>query len=586
MSIIMALSCTLICAPAFAAEKRHVEEALEELETKDGYIPGGTASVQYNCFGFVSDICSKIYGVSFYYEQQDGNYLFNHSENYYTVSSKVFKYSDSPETRSKYARDLRDWMLDNAAVGDILQYGSADRNYSKKHTVLIQHIDDEKLQVIHSNYETNYIPATAVRVDTIYWQSLIDNPVNNEYNGSEIRSLNLLFGTQMKLTQGFGISINRFSKLEQSFYLDKGTRYKAKITKTERKSCTSVNVKWKKIDGASAYCLEYKAGSGGYRVVSVDITADNYTVTGLTVGTLYTFRVKAYANGKWNEYSDEVTKRALPPMVGKVDTALTPEGIKLSFNKRSDIYGAVITRADAADAEPTKYFWLSKDTVEYTDREIEYGKTYYYYVYRYSKLNNTNIYSEKPKAAVVAYTLETPQNVAAENTSPTAIKVSWNAVDNAQYYRVKYTNTATNEKKTVKVENALDYKITGLKTGVKYKIYVKAGNAVGASAYSPKKKLTSKPKKAKIVTVSSTKTTVTLKWKKQSSVSGYNIYRSTEKKGEYKLVKTVKGASKTSFKDSGLARKTRYYYKVRSYKTVKKVKVEGSASSVKSAKTK
>ena len=63
--------CTAFAAPvtASAAARQHVENALETLQTKNGYIPGKSAKVVGNCFGFVSAVCKELYGVTYYNEQ-------------------------------------------------------------------------------------------------------------------------------------------------------------------------------------------------------------------------------------------------------------------------------------------------------------------------------------------------------------------------------------------------------------------------------------------------------------------------------------------------------------------------------------
>ena len=90
---------------------------------------------------------------------------------------------------------------------------------------------------------------------------------------------------------------------------------------------------------------------------------------------------------------------------------------------------------------------------------------------------------------------------------------------------------------------------------------------------------------AKPVKVASFKATpacskVTLKWKKQKNVTGYEIYVSTKKNGKYKKVKTVKTNKAVLKLKLG---KTRYY-KARAYVTVGKKKKYGAFSVIKKAK--
>lgn len=68
--------------------------------------------------------------------------------------------------------------------------------------------------------------------------------------------------------------------------------------------------------------------------------------------------------------------------------------------------------------------------------------------------------------------------------------------------------------------------------------------------------------------ISSKKRVVTLKWKKVSKASGYEIYRSTTKKGTYTLQKTLTKKSKVTYKDKKLIKGKKYYYKIRSYRII------------------
>jgi len=79
---------------------------------------------------------------------------------------------------------------------------------------------------------------------------------------------------------------------------------------------------------------------------------------------------------------------------------------------------------------------------------------------------------------------------------------------------------------------------------------------------------------------------ITLSWKKNTSGSGYQIYRSTSLNGTYKKIKTIKKNSTTSYKDTKRNAGQRYYYKVRSYKKVSGTTYYGAFSDVKAIDTK
>lgn len=117
--------CTAFAVPvtASAATRQHVENALETLQTKNGYIPGKSAKVVGNCFGFVSAVCKELYGVTYYNEQMRGSYRYNHTGNYYTVASKTFSAATTAAKQKTVARQVMDFIVDNAAAGDVISYG-------------------------------------------------------------------------------------------------------------------------------------------------------------------------------------------------------------------------------------------------------------------------------------------------------------------------------------------------------------------------------------------------------------------------------------------------------------------------------
>lgn len=80
--------------------------------------------------------------------------------------------------------------------------------------------------------------------------------------------------------------------------------------------------------------------------------------------------------------------------------------------------------------------------------------------------------------------------------------------------------------------------------------------------------------------VSASYNSIKVSWNEIKSVTGYKVYRSTSKNGDYKLVKTLKDSTSTSYTDTKLTTGTTYYYKVMPYKSSK----NGKASKVVSAK--
>lgn len=79
---------------------------------------------------------------------------------------------------------------------------------------------------------------------------------------------------------------------------------------------------------------------------------------------------------------------------------------------------------------------------------------------------------------------------------------------------------------------------------------------------------------------------ITLSWSKNTSGSGYQIFRSTSLNGSYKRIKTISKNSATSYKNTKLTAGQCYYYKIRSYKKVGNTTYYGAFSSVSALYTK
>ena len=142
----------------------------------------------------------------------------------------------------------------------------------------------------------------------------------------------------------------------------------------------------------------------------------------------------------------------------------------------------------------------------------------------------------------------------------------------------KLTYTTSN-KAVATVDAAGKVTVKGL--GVA-KITVKAAATTDYKAASKTVTVTVAPKKQSISLVNKIKKQLTIKWKKNTKASGYQVVYSTNKKFTGK--KTVRKAkTTTSYKIKGLKKGKKYYVKVRSYKTVNGKRIYGAYSTAKKA---
>lgn len=160
-----------------------------------------------------------------------------------------------------------------------------------------------------------------------------------------------------------------------------------------------------------------------------------------------------------------------------------------------------------------------------------------------------------------------------EIVAPTASKINLSSASVSEISSQSYTGSAIKPSVTVKINGKTlvlnkDYTVT-------YSNNKDIGTAEirieGIGNYTGKKTVTFKiiPKKVSNVSLSKkTTSSLTLSWNKVNGVTGYKIYKYNSKSKSYEYLKTIKGASTTSFTDSKLTDATIYKYKVRGYKVV------------------
>jgi len=197
------------------------------------------------------------------------------------------------------------------------------------------------------------------------------------------------------------------------------------------------------------------------------------------------------------------------------------------------------------------------------------------------------------KAAEI--TLMPSGKLAVSSVSSSKITLKWNSQssDNANGYQVFRYNPKTKSYsliKTIKGNKINTYTDTGLTsvTSYSYKVrsYLKVGGQRYYGQYSSVVKVITKPVTPSSLKLSFGKKRATVSWKKVSKATGYQIYKSTSKNGKYSLKKTITSSFTLKFTDKNLKSKKTYYYKIRSYTTVNKVKIYSNFSPVKSIKVK
>lgn len=170
----------------------------------------------------------------------------------------------------------------------------------------------------------------------------------------------------------------------------------------------------------------------------------------------------------------------------------------------------------------------------------------------------------------------------AKNHTDNTILLTWNKVAGAEKYMVY---RSTDKKKWTKINTVteISYIDTGLTYGKKYYYKVKAANDISNKVSDI---ITGKTVPNKVVNLKingGSTNNVKLTWDRVK-VTGYEVYSSINNKKWYKIATITKNDTLT-YNNKSLKANTKYYYKVRAYKTVSGKKVYGSYSAVLTIKT-
>lgn len=185
------------------------------------------------------------------------------------------------------------------------------------------------------------------------------------------------------------------------------------------------------------------------------------------------------------------------------------------------------------------------------------------------------------------------KKLATKSQDTSNIVVKWDKDSTFTGYEV-YMSTSKNGKytkyATISKNSTTTYKKSKLTDGKTYYFkvrgYVTIGKAKKYGAYSSVLTTTTETKAPKISEVTTKSKKATVKWKKVSGATGYEVYMSNSKNGKYTKVGTNTKNSKVSYTSKKLTKGKTYYFKVRTYRVVDGNKVYSSYSNIKFIKIK
>jgi len=300
-----------------------------------------------------------------------------------------------------------------------------------------------------------------------------------------------------------------------------------------------------------------------------------YSATGLSQGTKYYYRVRAYNAIATSAYSSEKNATTLwnipiPPS-GLTITSTTSSTVSLAWTDNSgDESGFKIQRKQGVTGVYADIKTTNANVTTYTDNDTALldGTQYYYRVYAYNSAGNSPYSNEVNGITLLAK----PTAFTATAVSSSEIDLTW--TDNSlteSGYRIEQSPVDDLHFTEIAVTgpNVTAYSATGLNEGIKYYYRVRAYNAIATSAYCSEQNATTlwnipaAPSALRITSITSG--SVALAWTDNANnESGFKVQRKQGATGTYTQIATP-GANVTTYTSSGLLDGTQYYYKVSAY---------------------
>ena len=187
---------------------------------------------------------------------------------------------------------------------------------------------------------------------------------------------------------------------------------------------------------------------------------------------------------------------------------------------------------------------------------------------------------------------EKVRGLKAQNQKTTTFDITWNLQsETADKYEVYMYNSKKKRYELLESPHSNAGTFYGLQAGTTYKVKLRAIKTVkGKTYYGPYSdvlKTTTATDKTKISKVNGAKKKITVKWKKISKATGYQVQVATDKKfKKNKKTVTISKNKTLSTTIKKLKSKKKYYVRVRTYRKVGGKKVYSKWSSVKNIKTK
>ncbi len=458
--------------------------------------------------------------------------------------------------------------------GETLSWTDKDVIGGKTYKYVIRTVDDEKFSVDSIEAKNTFLAipqitsiSNAYTGVTITWGAVAGaekyNVYRKVYGGNwvlltDISAEEALTYTDTGATDGKLIyyTVRAVNDKSMSTYVAKGITYLAAPKLSYSNSASGIYMKWDKNPNAVSYWVYRKAGNAKYWTKVAEVTNNYYTDKNVKSGTDYTYTVRAY-NGKLlsGYYSPGWKTKYLS--VPKITSVANGYGaITCSWNKVTGATGYYVYRkVDGAKG----WTYVGYTTANsYRDTNVKNKSTYAYTV----RAVNGSILSYYNTTGKAVKYVAAPTLTVANRTE--GVQLTWKSVSGATsyyVYRKALKETTWTKIATVTKTSYIDTKVVN---GANYKYTIRAYSSKTLSGYYVPGWSTVFLATPKLVSATSYKSGIYIKWQPVKWATGYFIFRKTGN-GDWVQIGTVKGSNTVAYNDKSAQIGEKYTYTVRAY---------------------
>lgn len=346
-----------------------------------------------------------------------------------------------------------------------------------------------------------------------------------------------------------------------------------KNLKVTRQNPKFITLEWSMSTDGSGYEVEQYKGGKWVRISKTDSSAKcALTVTNLTPGTSYTFRVRlrkvSGSAVQYGGYIRAVATTVLPNVTTFTASQTTSRTITLKWDKNADATGYVVEQYKGG-----KWTQILKTTgnttLQCTASSLAPETRYSFRMKSYKKTGSAVVCSDYTNIAATTR-IACVSGLTAKSSTVSSVTLSWNKVASATGYVVEiFKGGKWNTVLTTKNNTALSCKVTGLAAGSTYKARIKCYRlANGAYSFSEYLEADVNTRIANVTgfkASGNTASSITFSWNKNTAATGGYIVE-IYKGGKWTQILNAKSNTTLTCTATGLSANATYSVRIKSFK--------------------